>query len=121
MDHITVRELQRVDLQNGFLATLDILKPASGIDPARAEEIFEKMDANPDYMVIVAESGGKIVGAVTLFIEQKFIHRGGRVGHVEDLAVTQEFQSHKVGSMLMTYLLDAAHKKGCYETILNCP
>lgn len=121
MDDIIVRELQKGDLQNGFLTTLDILKPASGIDPAKAQEIFEKIDADPDHIVIVAESGGRIVGTVTLFIDQKFIHRGGRVGHVEDLAVADEFQSHKVGSRLMTYLLNAAQKKGCYKTILNCP
>lgn len=121
MDDVTIRELRRDDLQNGFLATLDTLKNASDIDPAKAEEIFEKMDVNPDYTVIVAEMDGRIVGTVTLFIDQKFIHKGGRVGHVEDLAVMDGYQKHKIGSGLMTRLLETAQQKGCYKTILNCP
>lgn len=121
MDGVTIRNLQKADLQNGFLETLDTLKNASDIDPARAEEIFEKMDASPDYTVIVAEAGGRIVGTVTLFIDQKFIHRGGRVGHVEDLAVMDGHQKNKIGSRLMTRLLEEAQERGCYKTILNCP
>lgn len=116
-----VRRLRRGDLQNGFLEVLDTLRPASGMDPARAEEIFEGIDADPDHIVIVAEAGGRIVGAVTLFIDQKFIHDGGRAGHVEDLAVSAGHQKLGIGRMLMEALIKAAREEGCYKTILNCP
>ena len=82
MSDITVRKLQKDDLWNGFLQTLDSLRQASNIDKKTAEKIFDKINSNPDYIVAVAVIEGKIVGATTLLIETKFIHNGGKVGHI---------------------------------------
>ncbi|RNJ79628.1 MAG: GNAT family N-acetyltransferase [Nitrosopumilus sp. H8] len=116
----TVRRLQKGDLQNGFLTSLDALKRASDIDPAKAEEIFQRIDANPDYTIAVAEKDGKVIGTATLVVEQKFIHEGGLVGHIEDVAVSKESQERGIGSKIVSYLLDVAKKRGCYKTILDC-
>ncbi|CAI9832414.1 MAG: GNAT family N-acetyltransferase [Nitrosopumilus sp.] len=118
---VSVRELRRDDLWNGFLRALDTLRPASSMGRERAGEVFERIDANPDQIVLVAEAGGRIAGTVTLFIDQKFIHDGGRAGHVEDLAVLPEFQGMGVGAALMGELVRRAAGEGCYKTVLNCP
>ena len=117
---VIVRRLQKGDLQNGFLTSLDALKRASDIDPAKAEEIFQRIDENPDYLIAVAEKDGKIIGTATLIVEQKFIHEGGRVGHIEDVAVSKESQERGIGSKIMKHLLEEAKKRGCYKTILDC-
>jgi len=120
MSEPIIRELRKEDLWNGFLTTLDSLRQASDIDRNRAEEIFEKINSNPDHIVAIAELDGKIIGATTLLIEPKFIHKGGLVGHIEDVAVDQNFQGQKIGEKIMKYLLEFAKNRGCYKTILDC-
>jgi glucosamine-phosphate N-acetyltransferase len=114
-----IRELRKEDLWNGFLTTLDSLRQASDIDRNKADEIFEKINSNPDHIVVIAEVDGKIVGTTTLLIEPKFIHKGGLVGHIEDVVVDKDFQGQKIGEKIMKYLLEFAKNRGCYKTILD--
>jgi len=120
MSEPIIRELRKEDLWNGFLTTLDSLRQASDIDRNKAEEIFEKINSNPDHIVAIAELDGKIVGATTLLIEPKFIHKGGLVAHIEDVVVDKNFQRQKIGEKIIKYLLEFAKNRGCYKTILDC-
>ncbi len=120
MSEPIIRELRKEDIWNGFLTTLDTLRQASDIDKNKADEIFEKINSNPDHIVAVAELDGKIVGSTTLLIEPKFIHKGGLVGHIEDVVVAKKFQGQKIGEKIMKYLLKFAKNRGCYKTILDC-
>ncbi len=120
MSNITIRKLQKEDLWNGFLQTLDSLRQASNIDKKTAEKIFDKINSNPDHIVAVAVIEGKIVGSTTLLIETKFIHNGGKVGHIEDVVVDKEYQRKGIGEKIIMYLLRYAKDQGCYKTILDC-
>lgn len=115
-----IRILKKEDLQNGFLRTLDSLRQTSSIDKKKAEDIFERINSNPNHIIVVAELDGKVIGATTLLIEQKFIHNGGLVGHIEDVVVDKKFQGQKIGAKIMNYLLNVAKEAGCYKTILDC-
>jgi glucosamine-phosphate N-acetyltransferase len=115
-----IRELRKEDLWNGFLTTLDSLRQTSDIDKNKADKIFEKINSNPDHIIAVAELDGRIVGTTTLLIEPKFIHKGGLVGHIEDVVVDKKFQGQKIGEKIMKYLLEFAKNRGCYKTILDC-
>ncbi len=115
-----IRELKKEDLWNGFLISLDSLKEASNIDKNKAEMIFEKINSNPDHIIAVAEIDGKIVGSTTLLIESKFIHNGGKVGHIEDVVVNKNYQGQKIGEKIMKFLIEISKKRGCYKTILDC-
>ena len=120
MSEVIIREIKEDDLWNGFLKSLDSLKQASSIEKSKAKEIFNKINANPDHIIAVAELDGEIVGATTLFIESKFIHDGGLVGHIEDVVVNKEYQGQKIGEKIMNYLIEIAKNRGCYKTILDC-
>jgi len=120
MNEPIIRELKEADLWNGFLESLDSLKQTSDIEKSKAKEIFERINANPDHIIAVAELDGKIVGSTTLIIEPKFIHNGGVVGHIEDVVVNKEFQGKKIGEKIMKYLIEIAKNRGCYKTILDC-
>ncbi|MDE1769823.1 MAG: GNAT family N-acetyltransferase [Thaumarchaeota archaeon] len=120
MSSIKIRKLQKKDLYNGFLLSLDSLRKSSHIKPKKANTIFDKISKNPDYVIHVAIDNGKVIGATTLLIEQKFIHDGGKVGHIEDVVVRKEYQGKGVGKMIVKSLLQYAEKKGCYKTILDC-
>ncbi len=120
MTEPVIRKLREEDLQNGFLTTLDSLRQTSDIETKKAEEIFEKINSTPNYTIAVAELEGKVVGATTLLIEQKFIHNGGLVGHIEDVVVDKNYQGQKIGEKIMKFLLEIANNRGCYKTILDC-
>ena len=68
----------------------------------------------------MAEINGKIIGSTTLLIEQKFIHNGGRVGHIEDVVVSKEYEGRGIGIKLVSSLLEKAKMMNCYKTILDC-
>ena len=120
MSDIKIREIVEADIENGFLESLDSLRKASDLDKETARVILEKIILNPDHIIHVAEENGKIVGSTTLLIEQKFIHNGGRVGHIEDVVVSKEFEGRGIGIKLVTSLLKKAEEMECYKTILDC-
>ena len=120
MSELIIREIIESDLENGFLESLDHLRQSSNLEPNSARNILKKILENENHIIHVAELNGKIVGSTTLLIEQKFIHEGGLVGHIEDVVVNKEFEGHGIGMKLVLSLLDVAKEKKCYKTILNC-
>ena len=117
---VKIRELQEKDLFNGFLESLDSLRKASDLTPKKAKTIFKKMKSMPDHIIYVAVHNSKIIGAATIFIEPKFIHDGGKVGHIEDVVVSKKHQGFGIGQKLIKALIQYAEKKGCYKTVLDC-
>ena len=120
MSDIKIREIIESDIENGFLESLDNLRNASNLDKTTAREILKKITSNPDHIIHVAEIDGKIIGSTTLLIEQKFIHNGGYVGHIEDVVVSKEFEGRGIGMKLVVSLLEKAKTMNCYKTILDC-
>ena len=118
MTSIKIRKLQRKDIYNGFLLSLDSLRKSSHIKPKKANAIFNKISKNPHHVIYVAIENSKIIGAASILIEQKFIHDGGKVGHIEDVAVRKEFQGKGIGKKIVNALLKYAEKQGCYKTFL---
>lgn len=60
------------------------------------------------------------IGIITLIIEQKLIHSGSKVGHIEDFIVKSEFRHLKIGTKLLNYCIEYAQEKKCYKVILDC-
>ena len=120
MSEIEIREIEEGDLEKGFLETLDFLRKASDIDKNKAKEILKKIQQNSNHIIRVAVDDNKIVGSTTLLIEQKFIHDGGLVGHIEDVVVRKDYEGKGIGIKLVTSLLERAKEKNCYKTILDC-
>ena len=120
MSEIEIREIEEGDLEKGFLETLDFLRNSSELDKNKAKEILKKIKQNPNHIIHVAIDDRKIVGSTTLFIEQKFIHNGGFVGHIEDVVVRKDYEGKGIGIKLVTSMLECAKEKNCYKTILDC-
>lgn len=120
MSEIIVRKIVESDLDNGFLESLDSLRRASNIDRKKAKAILGKINQNPDHVIFVGIYNGKVIGSTTLLIEQKFIHDGGKAGHIEDVVVSKEFQSKGIGVKIIQFVLDYAKAQGCYKTVLDC-
>jgi glucosamine-phosphate N-acetyltransferase len=120
MTDIVIRKIQESDLDGGFLESLDSLRQASNLDKKKAKSILKKITSNPDHVIFVATQGKRVIGSTTLLIEQKFIHDGGKVGHIEDVVVSKEHQGKGIGEKIMLAALEYAKKQGCYKTILDC-
>ena len=120
MTDINIREIEKSDLEKGFLESLDSLRKASDLESGKAQEVFDKIKSNPNHKIFVAIIDEKVVGSTTLFIEPKFIHQGGFVGHIEDVVVAKEFHRKGIGEKLIKASLDFAKNNGCYKTILDC-
>lgn len=120
MTDIIIRKIEESDLNNGFLESLDSLKMASNLSREKAKEILKKITANPNHVIFVAVLNNRIIGSTTLFIEQKFIHDGGLVGHIEDVVVSKEHERKGIGFRIIQVVLEYAKGQGCYKTILDC-
>ena len=120
MSELIIRTITESDLKNGFLESLDNLRQTSNLEQNSVKNILKKILENENHIIHVAELDGKIVGSTTLLIEQKFIHEGGFVGHIEDVVVNKKFEGQGIGMKLVLSLLDVAKEKKCYKTILNC-
>lgn len=117
---VTTRRAREQDLASGLLESLDSLRPASHMGREAAARAMASMAADPNHVLLVAERDGRVIGATTLLIEQKLIHGGGLVGHIEDVAVRAGEQRAGAGSALVRAAIDEARLAGCYKVVLEC-
>ena len=65
-------------------------------------------------------NNSNILGLITIIIEQKFIHGGLCVAHIEDVVVDQNYRNNNIGSSLIKFALEYAKLFNCYKVILDC-
>ena|SRR5215831_2352658 len=118
--NFVIRDLQGPDISKGLLETLQNLTDVQ-LTPEEAGELHRRR-LRTGVRCYVAWSAGsqEVIGTVTLLIEQKFIHRGGLVGHIEDVSVRAGYEKMGVGTALVQHAKEQAQKLGCYKVILNC-
>tara|TARA_X000000368_G_scaffold195191_1_gene154095 strand:- start:3235 stop:3684 length:450 start_codon:yes stop_codon:yes gene_type:complete len=75
----------------------------------------------PDnHHIILLFDNMKIIGMATLLIEQKIIHNGSCVGHIEDVVIDNYHKGKGYGKVLIDHLSLLCKEKNCYKIILNC-
>ena len=75
----------------------------------------------PDNIIIfICMIDDKIVGSGSLIVENKIIHKYGKVGHIEDVVISNKYRGFGFGKDLINYLLDFARNLHCYKVILDC-
>jgi glucosamine-phosphate N-acetyltransferase len=119
-----IREIEQADLEKGFFQTLSNLAMLGRIhdDLEQAKKILQEIKSYPLYKIFVAvkNDDAEIIGSITLLIEQKFIHDGGKSGHIEDVVTRKEYEGIGIGSALVSAALAFAREKNCYKVILDC-
>lgn len=115
---LTIRLMDATDLERGFLQALSALKPVELTKQEAIDVYRERLKSKiRTYVAVIDE---QIAGTASVFIEPKFIHGGGVVGHIEDVAVNPAFQKHGVGRALVEHLLEECREFRCYKVILDC-
>lgn len=121
---ITVRKLKEEDFSNGFFETLSNLSEVGKIKDEIdvAKEILNRINKEENYKIIVAEDKvtNQIIGTATLLIEQKFIHSGGKAGHIEDVATRHGYEGKGIGRKIVKELIKIAKESKCYKVTLDC-
>jgi glucosamine-phosphate N-acetyltransferase len=121
--NFVIREIQLADLKRGFFDTLSSLSHVGNIADQndRAEKILSEIKSYPFYTIFVAvKEDNHLIGSITILIEQKFIHNGGKVGHIEDVVTRKEYEGMGIGKALVLKALDFAKENRCYKVILDC-
>jgi len=120
MAEFQVRKLRAGDLAKGFFEALENLSPVGEINRQDAENILKRIDELPEYNVFVAVTDdGEVIGAGTLLVEQKFIRKMGKAGHIEDIVTRKGWEGKGIGSAIMHALEEEAKRQGCYKIILT--
>lgn len=119
-----IRELKEEDFSNGFFETLSNLAEVGKIrnDLNLARGILKRIGSDRNYRIIIAEDkqNRQVIGTATLLIEQKFIHNGGKAGHIEDVATREGYEGKGIGKKVIEELIKIATENGCYKVILDC-
>ncbi|MFZ0895828.1 MAG: GNAT family N-acetyltransferase [Candidatus Nitrosopolaris sp.] len=121
-----IREIDENDIESGgLLEVLENLAPVGGLSKPAAKAILKDIKSNPLHRIFVAvvqdgRNQGLIIGTTTLLVEPKFIFGGGRVAHIEDVAVRAEYQRKGIGFRLVNYATEQAAIMRCVRTVLDC-
>lgn len=113
-----IRDASGADIGRGLLETLANLSPPPDEEVAR--EALREIMKTTNIRMFVVEEEGQVVAAVTLLLERKLIHRGGKVGHIEDVATRKGYEGRGYARALIEHAVEVARRDGCYKAILNC-
>jgi glucosamine-phosphate N-acetyltransferase len=114
-----LRPLEQRDFDRGFLESLAHLQKVD-LTPEEAIRIWRGRNAAGVRTVVAVDGEGNVMGTASLILEHKFIHRGGTIGHIEDVAVHPDHGGKGIGSAVVKALVELARQSGCYKVILSC-
>ena len=102
-------------------AVIEILQSISDYRPDEKDydQIWDEFQSQTNYFGLVAlDEKVDVVGYGSIFIERKI--RGGKMGHIEDIAVHPDFRKKGIGKLLINALSQIAHEEKCYKISLVC-
>ena len=76
-------------------------------------QAFEKLDADPNIKLVVAEEEGAVVGCLQLCILPGLSSQGASRGLIEDVRVGARRRSRGIGEQLVRWAVDEARAQGC--------
>lgn len=117
-----IRKLEIYDYDKGYI---DLLRQLTEVGNITKQEFITQyyLLLNNQYhriYVIVDSIVNKVIASGTVFIEPKFIHGCGSVGHIEDIIINKDYRGQNLGTHLIKHLLLVSKYYKCYKVILNC-
>lgn len=74
---------------------------------------FEAIDADPAHILVVAESGGELVGTMQLSFLPGLARRGSLRAQIEAVRVADSTRGSGLGGAMMAWAIDEARRRGC--------
>ena len=75
---------------------------------------FDAIDRDSNNELVVAESGGKVVGVLQLTFIPYLTYRGSWRALIEGVRVDRETRSMGIGRRLITWAIERAKQRGCH-------
>ena len=100
---------------------VDILQLISEFKPKNLyyEDIFKEfLEHTDNYGFVAVDNVQKVLGFGSILIEYKI--RGGVMGHIEDVAIHNQYQNKGIGKLIMDKLVEIGKNKNCYKINLSC-
>ncbi len=99
---------------------IEHLQPILAFKPSADEydDIWTEFDSQPNVHSVVAVFGDVVVGYGSIVIETKI--RGGKIGHIEDIATHADYRKQGIGMAVVDALYKVAEGEGCYKVALQC-
>jgi glucosamine-phosphate N-acetyltransferase len=119
----TVQELTPALIQSqtqDYFATLANLSTVDTMTAEDAATTLALINQQWSQVYVAIHDDGKIVGTITLLVEQKFLRWWALAWHVEDVAVREGYEGQGIGGWLVAHAVAQAKKLGCYKIILDC-
>ena len=115
-----IREIEINDYYKKYFDLISQLTSADNVDFKDWEKRIQEIKKNPYHHIFVIEDEGKIIASITLLIEMKIIRKLSKVGHIEDVVVSNEYRGKGLAKDLINYCINFSKNKDCYKLILNC-
>lgn len=122
-DTITIRRAARRDipsllrLYGSFAAAYG--DDPDGLSPGEADAIFDRIDADQNQALLVAEQDLRVIGTLVLIVVQNLAHRGQPWAIVENVAVHESARGQGLGTLLMEEAVRRARGARCYKLVLS--
>jgi glucosamine-phosphate N-acetyltransferase len=116
-----IRDLELLDIDDDYMRLLCQLSGKNKEMKWQEATLFWlKYEDNDDHQTFVFESDNKIIGTATVLVENKLLHYGSKVGHIEDVVVDNKSRMSGVGRGLIEMCVNFCKRKMCYKAILDC-
>ena len=117
MNKLDIFELNVQENLEQYLKLISQLKETN-LSETQLKNIILNLPNN--HKIFVAKLNNNIIGSITFILEQKIIHSGKAVLHIEDVVVSKESRGLGVASKLLEYSKIYAKNNNCYKIILDC-
>ena len=104
-----IRKLEKRDFKEYILLINKFRSIGLDITKEQFETIYDTIFLNS--IIFVLEVDDIIVATTTLIIEQKFIHKLSKYGHIEDVIVNNEHRRKGYGKTIIKHVVDYCKKK----------
>ena len=112
------RKLEESDYHKNYLQLLSQLTQVGQISSDEFSNILAKIQSQ--IWVFEDVHANKIVASASILLEQKIIHGGGIVAHLEDVVVDQSYRGAQLGKKLIANIVEKARDSGAYKIIADC-
>jgi glucosamine-phosphate N-acetyltransferase len=115
---LIIRKLEKNDFID-YIQLINQLRPiGEDVSYEKYIEIYNNIFTNN--VIFVAEYNKKLVGSITLLIEQKFIHNFSKYGRIEDVVVDLNYRNQNIGKKLVEYVIEYGKEKQLFKITLTC-
>jgi glucosamine-phosphate N-acetyltransferase len=107
------------NIKNNYISLLSNLTIVNNISTTDFIKYIETI-YNNGIVYIIYLNNKDIIASGTIFIEQKIIRNGHKVGHIEDIVVDPKYRGFGLSSIIINKLKEYGIENNCYKIILDC-